>query len=199
MQRATYHVAMPNIPEHPGGTIVRDCLSPNGLTVGQAAERLGVARNTLSRLINGRHGVSADMALRLSLEFGGEPEKWLTLQMEYDLAVARSNLAASPEADRSTPGTPGTPGTNHASRTVLRMDQLEPLSLGEEYLSMTPAERLETVWPLTMTALAFERKLDVQSRLSRDTVTLLRRKGGVPVGWRVRARGAQQSESDGRP
>ena len=76
-------------PPHPGGIIKRQCLEPLGLTVTAAAKGLGVSRNTLSMLINGRLGVSAEMALRLSKAFGGSPETWLRMQMAYDLWRAR--------------------------------------------------------------------------------------------------------------
>ncbi len=72
-------------PPHPGEVIRRQCLEPLGLTVTAAAEGLGVSRNTLSMLLNGRLGISPDMAIRLSQGFGGTPESWLRQQMQYDL------------------------------------------------------------------------------------------------------------------
>ena len=54
-----------------------------------AAKGLGVARTTLSRLINGKQGISPDMAVRLSMGFGSTPETWLRMQMNYDLAQVR--------------------------------------------------------------------------------------------------------------
>lgn len=72
-------------PPHPGEVIKRQCLEPLGLTVTAAAKGLGVSRNTLSMLINGRAGLSTDMAIRLSKGFGGTPESWLRQQMQYDL------------------------------------------------------------------------------------------------------------------
>lgn len=78
-------MAMKN-PPHPG-EIIRDlCLAPLALTVTQAAEGLGVTRKTLSLLLNGRAGISAEMAVRLSKAFGRSPESWLELQSRYDLA-----------------------------------------------------------------------------------------------------------------
>ena len=76
-------------PRHPGGMIRRQCLEPLGLTVTAAAKGLGVSRNTLSMLLNGRLGISPEMAIRLSQGFGGSPESWLTQQMQYDLWRAR--------------------------------------------------------------------------------------------------------------
>jgi addiction module HigA family antidote len=66
-----------------------DCIEPLGLTTTAAAKILGVTRQTLNNLINGKSGISADMALRLDKAFGGSAETWLRLQMAYDLAQAR--------------------------------------------------------------------------------------------------------------
>lgn len=76
-------------PPHPGEVIRRQCLEPLGLTVTAAAKGLGVSRNTLSMLLNGRLGISPEMAIRLSRGFGGSPESWLQQQMQYDLWQAR--------------------------------------------------------------------------------------------------------------
>lgn len=76
-------------PPHPGSAIRHDCLDPLGLTVTQGAKVLGVCRQALNNLVNGRAGISAEMALRLSKAFGGNPETWLHLQMAYDLMQAR--------------------------------------------------------------------------------------------------------------
>lgn len=72
-------------PPHPGEFIRRQCLDPLGLTVTEAARGLGVSRNTLSMLLNGRLCISPQMAIRLSKGFGGSPESWLRQQMHYDL------------------------------------------------------------------------------------------------------------------
>ena len=76
-------------PPHPGALIRRQCLEPLGLTVTEAARGLAVSRNTLSLLLNGRIGISPEMAIRLSEAFGGSPESWLTQQMQYDLWHAK--------------------------------------------------------------------------------------------------------------
>jgi addiction module HigA family antidote len=76
-------------PPHPGEYIKHDCLEPLGLTVTDAAKHLGVTRQALSELINEHTGVSALMALRLSMAFGLAPETWLKLQMAHDLWVAQ--------------------------------------------------------------------------------------------------------------
>lgn len=76
-------------PTHPGGIVKRGCLDPLGLSVTAAAKHLGVTRQALSELVNERTGVSAIMALRLSMAFGSTSETWLRLQMAHDLWVAQ--------------------------------------------------------------------------------------------------------------
>ena len=75
-------------PPHPGRIVRQECLEPLGLTVTEAAVRLGVTRQNLNNLLNGKSGVSPEMAIRLSKAFGSRAEVWLGLQMEYDLAEA---------------------------------------------------------------------------------------------------------------
>jgi len=81
-------------PPHPGGIVRRQCLDPLGLTVTEAANGLGVTRQALSDLVNGRAGISVEMAIRLSKAFGSSPETWLSMQMAYDLWHARSRAAS---------------------------------------------------------------------------------------------------------
>ena len=76
-------------PAHPGRSIQYDCLEPLGLSVTEGAARLGVARATLSRVINAKSGISPEMAIRLSQVFGSTPETWLRMQLAYDLAQLR--------------------------------------------------------------------------------------------------------------
>ena len=64
-------------PCHPGEIVKYECLEPLGLTVTKAAKGLGVTRQALSNVINGRAGVSVDMAIRFSKAFGSTPETWL--------------------------------------------------------------------------------------------------------------------------
>jgi addiction module HigA family antidote len=73
-------------PAHPG-EVLRDYLGE--MTVAEAARRLGVTRAHLSRILNGRAGVSAAMSLRLSAALGSSPEFWLKMQMQYDLWQAQ--------------------------------------------------------------------------------------------------------------
>jgi addiction module HigA family antidote len=81
-------------PPHPGGIVRRQCLEPLELTVTEAAEGLGVTRQALSDLVNGRAGISVDMAIRLSKAFGSSAEMWLGLQTAHDLAIARDRKPA---------------------------------------------------------------------------------------------------------
>ena len=79
-------------PPHPGEIIKEFCVEPLNLTVTRAAKCLGVTRKTFSMLLNGKSGISPEMALRLSKVFGRTPEGWLRLQLQYDLWKARQNL-----------------------------------------------------------------------------------------------------------
>ena len=73
-------------PPHPGGVVLRQCIEPLGLSITEAASALGVTRTTVSELVNGRRGISPEMAVRISKVFGGSAESWLTQQAYYDLA-----------------------------------------------------------------------------------------------------------------
>ncbi len=72
-------------PPHPGEIIKSLCIEPLGLTITQAAKGLGVSRKTLSAILNGRAGISPEMAVRLSIAFGTSAESWLNQQTQYDL------------------------------------------------------------------------------------------------------------------
>ena len=76
-------------PPHPGRTIANACLKPLGFTVTAGARVLGVARPTLSNVINGKAGISPEMAIRLEKAFGSTADAWLRMQAAYDLAQAR--------------------------------------------------------------------------------------------------------------
>ncbi len=75
-------------PPHPGLSVRYDCLEPLGMSVTKGAQLLGVSRKQLSALVNGRAGVSAEMAIRLDKAFGGGASTWHGLQAAYDLAQA---------------------------------------------------------------------------------------------------------------
>jgi antitoxin HigA-1 len=79
-------------PPHPGLTLREDVLPELGLSVTEAAEQLGVSRVTLSRMINGRAAISAEMALRLGQWLGNGPDIWLRMQVAYDLWHAKQGL-----------------------------------------------------------------------------------------------------------
>lgn len=78
-------------PPHPGEVLRELCLEPLGVTVTAAAEALGVSRKTLSAILNGRAGISPEMAVRLSIAFGTSAESWLNQQTQYDLWQAERN------------------------------------------------------------------------------------------------------------
>jgi addiction module HigA family antidote len=78
-------------PPHPGLVVLQECVEPLGLTITDAAAALGVTRNTLSELVNGKRGISPEMAVRLSRVFGGSAESWLVQQAQYDLAHVRGD------------------------------------------------------------------------------------------------------------
>ncbi len=77
-------------PPHPGEIVMRECIEPLGLTVGKAAEGLGVPHDVLSDLVNEKCSVTVEMADRLSRAFGSTPETWLGLQTAYDLWQTRT-------------------------------------------------------------------------------------------------------------
>lgn len=85
-------------PPHPGETLREDIFPALGVTVKEAAEQLGVARPTLSKVLNGRAAISPEMALRiekwLGVENGGRADIWLAEQASYDLWQARSKFNA---------------------------------------------------------------------------------------------------------
>jgi len=78
-------------PPHPGEVIRDLCLEPLELSVTDAASALGVSRKTLSSILNGRSGISPEMALRLSKAFNTTPESWLNQQVQYDLWNAKKD------------------------------------------------------------------------------------------------------------
>ncbi|MBQ0719982.1 MAG: HigA family addiction module antidote protein [Gammaproteobacteria bacterium] len=77
-------------PPHPGEIIKELCLEPLELSVTAAAEALGVSRKTLSSIVNGKAGISPEMAVRLSIAFNTSSQSWLNQQTQYDLYQAES-------------------------------------------------------------------------------------------------------------
>lgn len=78
-------------PPHPGEIIKELCLEPLGVSITEAAEALGVSRKTLSSIVNGKAGVSSEMAVRLSIAFNTSSESWLNQQTQYDLWQAEQH------------------------------------------------------------------------------------------------------------
>lgn len=76
-------------PPHPGALLKEDVIAPLGLSVTEAAERLGMSRVAFSRVLNGRAAISADLAIRLEMAGASSARFWMSLQSAYDLAVAR--------------------------------------------------------------------------------------------------------------
>jgi len=76
-------------PAHPGRIVRSACLEPLGLSITEGARILGVTRQTLTKIVNGRSGISAEMAIRLTKAFGSNAETWVRMQASYDLAQAR--------------------------------------------------------------------------------------------------------------
>src|ERR1019366_9350347 len=72
-------------PPHPGRSIRNACLEPLGLSVTDGAKLLGVTRQALNNVINGKSGISPEMAIRLTKAFGSTPETWLQMQLAYDI------------------------------------------------------------------------------------------------------------------
>jgi addiction module HigA family antidote len=81
-------------PPHPGEVLRQLCLKPLNLTVTDAARSLGVSRKALSSILNGRAGISPEMAVRLSIAFNTSAESWLNQQLQYDLWHAEKNRKA---------------------------------------------------------------------------------------------------------
>jgi antitoxin HigA-1 len=78
-------------PPHPGEILREFCIEPLGLSVTRAAKALGVSRKTLSAILNGRAGISPEMAIRLSKAFDTSAESWLSQQAQYDLWLAEQS------------------------------------------------------------------------------------------------------------
>jgi addiction module HigA family antidote len=92
-----YHwgvVMLMHNPPHPGEILRTLCLEPLGLSVTEAAKALGVSRKTLSSLLNGRTGISPEMAIRLSIAFDTSAESWMRQQAQYDLWHAEQRRSA---------------------------------------------------------------------------------------------------------
>ena len=87
-------------PPHPGRSIRENCLDPLDLSVSEAARVLGVARHTLSRVLNGHAAISPEMAIRLEKAGWSSAEFWLRRQTTYDLAQARKGRTGPTSSDK---------------------------------------------------------------------------------------------------
>jgi len=87
-------------PPHPGEIIREDCLEPLNLTVTAAAEWLGISRQSLSEVLNGHNGVSADMAIKLEQAGWSTAETWLAAQAAYDLWQAKQRAGTMKRVER---------------------------------------------------------------------------------------------------
>ncbi len=94
-------MAMKN-PPHPGRSIKDACLEPLELSVTEAAKILGVSRQALNNVVNGKAAMSPEMAVRLSKAFGSTPETWLQMQLNYDLAQVRQKDISVKRVSRRT-------------------------------------------------------------------------------------------------
>src|ERR1700681_1881089 len=90
-------------PVHPGRIVRHDCLEALGLSVTAAAKILGVTRQTLTKVVNGKSGISPEMAIRLRKAFGSTEETWLRMQLAYDLAAARKDESKIKERRKHDP------------------------------------------------------------------------------------------------
>lgn len=79
-------------PPHPGEVLWGLDMQPAGLTINAVAERLGVDRKTISRIINGHAGITAEMAILLGKAFNTTPDLWLNMQQNYDLWQAGQRI-----------------------------------------------------------------------------------------------------------
>lgn len=84
----------PSFAVHPGEWLRAEIVEPAGLSVTEAAERLHVTRQAMSNLLNGKAGLSAEMAIRFEKEFGLRAETLMRMQVAHELAQARAQLAA---------------------------------------------------------------------------------------------------------
>jgi len=87
-------------PPHPGEILREDVLPELAISVTEAARQLGVSRVQFSRFINGRAGVSADLAIRLAMWLGGNAQTWMRMQADYDLWQAEHSGRPQPKVER---------------------------------------------------------------------------------------------------
>ena len=76
-------------PPHPGKILLEDWIKPLNFSISEFAIRIGTSRKNLSEIVNGKTGISASMALKLSKALGTSAQLWLNLQQKYDLWQAK--------------------------------------------------------------------------------------------------------------
>ena len=82
--------------QHPGEILKMEVIEGRGLTIGKAAELLGITRPTLSNILNGKAAITPNIALRLETVFGGTARFWIRLQSSYELFIAKKNFLKNP-------------------------------------------------------------------------------------------------------
>ena len=100
-ERAPRDAWLSRNPPHPGGMVFRGCLERvegcyEGMSVSEAARKLGVSRASLSCVLNGRAAITPTLALKLEAQGGGTADAWLTLQARYELAQKRNRVGQWP-------------------------------------------------------------------------------------------------------
>ena len=128
-------------PPHPGEVVRWECLEPLGLTVTRAAKGLGVTRQALSDLVNGKAGVSVEMSLRLSQAFGSTPETWLGMQTPTTSGgpgSAGRNSRSSGSAHRRRPSRQPRGMPRPRCAMMLRWTSLAPMETGLRIVSRWP-------------------------------------------------------------
>jgi len=78
-------------PPHPGEILREDCIKPLGLTIKEAALKLGITRQNLSDIVHCKTAISPAMAIKLAKAFNTSPDVWLGMQMQYDLWKAKQS------------------------------------------------------------------------------------------------------------
>jgi len=81
-----------NNPPHPGEILNELYLKENGLSISKTATNIGMSRQSLSELVNGKNGITAQTALRLAKAFNTSPRYWMNLQIVYDLSKAEKSV-----------------------------------------------------------------------------------------------------------
>lgn len=82
--------------KHPGEILKMEIIEGRKLTVGKAAELLGITRVNLSRILNGKAGITPNMALRIEKVFGSSAKLWIRLQSAYDFDIAEKKFTDNP-------------------------------------------------------------------------------------------------------